>query len=206
MSEFPKHEKAAPRKKPQPAQTAAVPVAPTFPDNLFLSGLDALEIPLEKIAHTFRSYHANLCDVSLSNLALFTDPLKITLADNDHSDKVREHWKRLAKTSKRLLPRCTQPSIWLPRCTQRYGQSSRAYRYRVRAHCDSPRSEVSTGPNSPWMRLVWLLALQADGQVVPDFDGDIIGQVLESSNPGVVLRLGLTHTPNIFMGCALIFD
>ena len=57
MSEFPKHEvTSAPRKKkPQPA-VPAVPVAPTFPDNLFLSGLDALEIPLEKIAHTFSEY------------------------------------------------------------------------------------------------------------------------------------------------------
>jgi hypothetical protein len=81
MSEFPKHEKAAPRKKPQPAQTAAA----TAKADVYVSGLSGIEESLDCLTQAVRRITSDETDFSLST-GHSTDPVKITLADNDHSD------------------------------------------------------------------------------------------------------------------------
>jgi hypothetical protein len=99
MTEFPKHE-ATPRKRkqPQPAVTTA-PVAPvviTGPpawpatpsiqhDINHVAGLAGIEQSLDCLVSAVQRLTSDDFDLSLST-GRRTDPVKITLADNDYSD------------------------------------------------------------------------------------------------------------------------
>jgi hypothetical protein len=92
MTAIPKHERATRKGAKKPPTAVVDHNTPTVTVDVDMSGI---EVALDKIAHSLKSYNVNACDGNFS-LCLYTgEPLRLSL-EGDAVDSIADSLKRIA--------------------------------------------------------------------------------------------------------------